>query len=90
MIGKRESQVNKNQNDPVVIGYCAACGHPIFSNEDYYTAGDDMIHAEGVGARAKIIGTETNINVSCLLLMLQQDGMEDETAKLFGIERIKV
>lgn len=82
-------RVNKpDSGDPVVIGTCEACGHPIYSNEDYYLSDGEMIHAEGVGANAKIVGTETSVPISCLFLYLQKDGMECETAKLFGIENV--
>lgn len=74
-------------SDPVEIGICAACGHPIFSNEDYYISEGEMIHAEGVGASAKVPGMARWINMSCLFLHLQREHMEDEAAELFGIER---
>lgn len=81
-------RVRSEAGDPVVIGTCAACGHPIYSNEDYYISNDEMIHAEGVGASAKVPGMARWIKMSCLFLHLQQDGMEDEAAKLFGIEKV--
>lgn len=81
-------RVSSDSGDPVVIGTCAACGHPVFSNEDYYESDGEMIHAEGVGANAKIVGTETSVPISCLFLYLQKDGMNDEAAKLFGIEKV--
>lgn len=80
---------HERNSDPVVIGTCAACGYPIYSNEEYFVSNDEMIHAEGVGANAKIVGTETSVPISCLFLYLQQDGMEEEAAHLFGIERVK-
>ena len=84
-------RVNKPDNgDPVVIGTCAACGHPIYSNEDYYLSDGEMIHAEGVGASAKVPGQARWIKLSCLFLHLNEESMEDEAAKLFGIERVKV
>lgn len=76
-------------DDPVVVGYCVACDHPIYSNEDYYIDQyGAMIHAQGVGAEATITGTETKVNVSCLYLYLQQEHTEDEAAKMFEIERV--
>lgn len=79
----------KNANDPVVIGYCAACGHPVYSNDDYYISGDEMIHASGVGAIARTVETGKSIYMSCLFLHLQQELMEEETAKLFGIACVR-
>ncbi len=77
------------QNDPYVIGTCAACGHPVYSNEDYYISEGEMIHAQGVGAIAKTVESGKSIYMSCLFLHLQREQMEDEAAQLFGIERVK-
>ena len=77
-----------DSGDPIIIGTCAACGHPIYSNEDYFLSNDEMIHAEGVGAIAKTADTGKTIYMSCLFLHLQQEHMEDETVELFGIERV--
>ena len=82
-------RVRNDSADPVMIGTCAACGHPIYSNEDYYLSDGEMIHARGVGAIAKTVETGKTIYMSCLFLHLQQDRMEDEAAKLFGIERVR-
>ena len=74
-------------NDPVVIGYCEACGYPIYDNEEYYDLDGVKVHAEGVGARAKIIDTYLSFNMSCILLHLQREHLDDEAAKLFGFEK---
>ena len=75
-------------DDPVVVGYCVACDHPIYSNEDYYIDQyGAMIHAKGVGATAKTAESDTSIYISCLYLYLQQEILEDDAAKLFGIEK---
>lgn len=80
--------VERNESkDPVVIGYCDACGYPIYDNDEYYDLDGVKIHAEGVGAKARIMGTELYRNISCIFLYLQGDHAEDETAKLFGFER---
>ena len=82
--------VRNESGDPIIIGYCAACGYPIYDHEEYYETDDgEKIHAEGVGARAKIIDTNLSFNLSCVLLHLQREYMEDEAAKLFGFERRK-
>ncbi len=83
-------RVTSESGDPHVIGTCAACGHPIYSNEDYYISCGEMIHARGVGAIAKTVETGKTIYMSCLFLRLQQDSMEDEAAAMFGMERVKV
>ena len=83
-------RVTSESGDPYVIGTCAACGHPIYSNDDYYISNGEMIHARGVGAIAKTVESGKTIYMSCLFLHLQQDNMEDEAAELFGIERVKV
>ena len=82
--------MRSENGDPHVIGTCAACGHPIFSNEDYFISDDEMIHARGVGAIAKTVESGKTIYMSCLFLHLQQNNMEHEAAKLFGIEQVKV
>lgn len=75
-------------NDPVEIGICAGCGNPIYSNDDYYLCGDEMIHADGVGARGKTCGDQTeNVNMSCLHLYLEETHTADEVAKALGIEK---
>lgn len=80
--------VRAESDDPVVVGYCTACDQPIFSNEDYYIDQyGAMIHAKGVGATAKIAGSDTSIYISCLHLYLQQEHPEYETAEIFGLEK---
>jgi hypothetical protein len=73
-------------NDPIEIGICAGCGHPIYSNENYWLDGDNMIHASGkiayVKADNKVIG-----NWTCLFAYMQENAMQDEAASLFGMER---
>lgn len=82
--------VKSKSGDPVVIGRCAACGHPIFSNEDYYISEGEMIHAKGVGAIAKVAASNRTVYISCLFLHLQQEQLEDEAAEMFGIELKRV
>lgn len=74
-------------NDPIEIGICAGCGHPIYSNENYWLDGDNMIHADGVGASAKVPGQARWIKLSCLFLHLNEESMEDEVADAMKIER---
>ena len=78
------------ENDPVEIGVCAGCGQPIYSNEDHWLDGVNMIHAEGAGARVKVIGTELWKNVSCLFLYLNEEMLDNEVAEAMKIERVEV
>ena len=76
-------------NDPVIIGYCAGCGNPIYSNEQYLTYFGDMIHAEGVGAVARIVDNEMNrtIQMSCVLLYIREICEEDKVIEALGMTR---
>ena len=74
-------------NDPVEIGICAGCGHPIYSNENYWLDGDNMIHADGVGATATVVGQQRKRNICCLFLYLQSELLEDEVDEAMKIER---
>lgn len=78
-----------NNNDPIIIGYCEGCGHPIYSNEDYFEHDGDIVHADGVGARAKVIGSDLKVNMSCFLLYLELTYAHEQAAELFGFERKK-
>lgn len=76
-------------NDPIEIGICSGCGYPIYSNENYWLDGDNMIHADGVGARATVIGQQHKRNICCLFLYLQRELLEDEVADAMRIEKKK-
>ena len=76
-------------NDPYEIGICAGCGHPIYSNDNYWLDGDEMIHADGVGAMATVIDKPGTITISCLMLYLENICMQDEVAEAMGIEKKK-
>ena len=79
----------KNADDPVVIGYCAGCGNPIYSNEPYLEHNGEMVHIEDAGAVARIVDSEMNrtVNMSCLLLYLQEICEEDRVIKALGMQR---
>ena len=68
-------RMRNDGGDPYEIGRCAGCGHAIMSDDDYFISGEDMIHAEGVGAVAKVPGKAKAINMSCLFLYLQREHM---------------
>lgn len=75
-------------NDPVEIGICAGCGNPIYSNENYWLSGEDMIHADGIGARGKTVGESKDyVTIGCLHLYLSEVFEDGEVAKALGIER---
>lgn len=76
-------------NDPIEIGICEGCGYPIYSNENYWLDGENMIHADGVGATATVIGQQQKRNISCLFLYLQSELLEDEVARALEIEKVK-
>lgn len=78
-----------NEEDPIEIGVCAGCGHPIYSNENHWLDGENMIHADGVGAMATIVDKPGKVKISCLLLYMENICMEDEVAKALEIERVR-
>lgn len=73
-------------NDPIEIGICAGCGHPIYSNENCRLDGDNMIHADGVGATATVIGQLRKRNISCMSLYIESEFLVDEVAEALGFE----
>ena len=80
--------MRRDRGEPVQIGWCAGCGAPVWDNERYLCDGDEMIHAEGVGARATLCdGSGRRVNVSCLLLYLQEVCLEEEVIGALHLRR---
>lgn len=80
--------MGKDWGEPMQIGWCAGCGAPVWDNECYFLDGDEMIHAEGVGARAAVCdGSGRCVDVSCLLLYVQEVCLEQEVIGALRLQR---
>ncbi|MBR2131980.1 MAG: hypothetical protein IJ955_05460 [Oscillospiraceae bacterium] len=80
--------MRRDGGESVQIGWCAGCGAPVWDNECYLRDGDEMIHAEGVGGRATLCdGSGRRVNVSCLLLYVQEVCLEEEVIDALRLRR---
>lgn len=79
--------INYTDREPQVIGWCAGCGSEVYSDQEYFQDGDQIVHATGF--ITKITTINGQVPVSCLMSYLSECCLENEVAQLLGMERRK-
>lgn len=80
------NRISYQDHEPQVIGYCAGCGSEVYDDQEYFRDGDQIVHATGF--ITKITTINGQVPVSCLMSYLSECCMENEVARLLGMERI--